>query len=321
MSIENKNRIKSFRPPTTTKKTSTSTGRTPLSYKPPPSNNRTPLKASRPPITDHRPLTTDTRPPLRGTNLQCWKLTLEYDGTKYHGWQEQINAKTIQGELRKAAEDLFGGRVELGGAGRTDAGVHALQQVAHMKFLRRGEVGVKRSNFKPQEIIYGLNDRLPADICIIDVSEVHPNFHARHEARTRTYMYQISTRKTAFDKKQVWWIKDKLDVAAMAKCAKLLVGRHDFSAFRKQDPSRPEESTIVAVDAAEVILDNHLIIFRITASHFLWNMVRRLMGALVEVGRHTVSIEEFEKILTNDSREMNALTAPPSGLFLARIEY
>ena len=134
-------------------------------------------------------------------------------------------------------------------------------------------------------------------------------------------MYQISTRKTAFDKKQVWWIKDKLDVAAMAKCAKLLVGRHDFSAFRKHDQARPDESTIVAVDAAEVILDNHLIIFRITASHFLWNMVRRLMGALVEVGRHTISVEDFEKILTDDSREMNALTAPPSGLFLARIEY
>ena len=129
MSIENKNRIKSFRPPTTTKKTSPATGRTPLSYKPPANNNRTPLKITRPPITDHRPLTTDTRPPLRGTNLQCWKLTLEYDGTKYHGWQEQINAKTIQGELRKAAEDLFGGR-ELSWAAR------GVRMLAYMPYNR-----------------------------------------------------------------------------------------------------------------------------------------------------------------------------------------
>ncbi len=327
MSIENKNRIKSFRPPATNKqplvakRPATSHGSPTTDHRPirsfrPPTNNQ-----GRPAISD-RPPTTDSRPPFRATaNLQCWKLTLEYDGTKYHGWQEQINAKTIQGELRKAAEDLFGGRVELGGAGRTDAGVHALHQVAHLKFLRKGGDSVKRSNFKPQEIIYGLNDRLPADICIIDASEAPPNFHARHEANVRTYIYQISTRKTAFDKKRVWWIKDKLDVAAMSKCAKLLAGRHDFSAFRKHDQSRPDESTIVAVEAAEVILDQHLIIFRITASHFLWNMVRRLMGALVEVGRHTLSMEDFEKLLTNDSREMNALTAPPSGLFLAGIEY
>jgi tRNA pseudouridine38-40 synthase len=266
------------------------------------SNNRSLTTSHRPPITVHRPPT--------------WKLTLEYDGTKYHGWQEQANAKTIQGELRKAAEDLFNTRVELGGAGRTDAGVHALEQVAHLK-LRQ----LPRVKLRPQEILFGLNDRLPADICLLNVTEAHPNFHARHDATARSYLYQISTRKTAFAKKQVWWVKDKLDAAAMAKSTQLLVGRHDFAAFSKQDITRPDESTIVVVQSAEIVTDDHLILFRITASHFLWNMVRRIVGALVEVGRHKLTAQEFAAQLRNESRETIALTAPPSGLFLERVTY
>ncbi len=273
-------------------------------------------KNNRPPTTSHRPSTTSHRPPITVHRPPSWKLTLEYDGTKYHGWQEQANAKTIQGELRKAAEDLFGARVELGGAGRTDAGVHALAQVAHLK-LRQ----LPRVNLRPKEIYFGLNDRLPANICLLDVTEAHPNFHARHDAIARSYLYQISTRKTAFAKKQVWWVKDKLDAAAMAKSTELLVGRHDFAAFSKQDVGRPDESTIVVVQSAEIVTDDHLIVFRITASHFLWNMVRRIVGALVEVGRHKLTAQEFAAQLHNESRGSMALTAPPSGLFLERVMY
>ena len=260
----------------------------------------------------YRQPTTDNRQP----SPLCWKLTLEFEGTKYHGWQEQANAKTIQGELRKAAEDFFAARVELGGAGRTDAGVHALAQVAHLKLRQK-----PRTPYRTKDILFGLNDRLPADICLIDVTEAHPNFHARHDAIARSYLYQISPRKTAFAKKYVWWVKDKLDVAAMATAAKSLVGRHDFSAFSKADPARPDESTIVAVEAAEITLEHHLILFRITASHFLWNMVRRLMGALVEVGRHKMTTEEFAALVHRKTPTAVALTAPPSGLFLARIAY
>jgi tRNA pseudouridine38-40 synthase len=246
--------------------------------------------------------------------MKCWKLTLEYDGTKYHGWQEQANAKTIQGELRKAAEDFFGTRVELGGAGRTDAGVHALAQVAHLK-LRQNR------RFRSQELLFGLNDRLPADICVLEVTETHPHFHARHDATARSYLYQISTRKTAFAKKQVWWVKDKLDVAAMASCAQLLIGRHDFAAFSKQDAARPDESTIVVVKTAEITTADHLIVFRITASHFLWNMVRRLVGALVEVGRHNLPGTEFAAQLHHEASASTVWTAPAAGLFLERIHY
>ncbi|HEX4945099.1 MAG TPA: tRNA pseudouridine(38-40) synthase TruA [Blastocatellia bacterium] len=263
---------------------------------------------------DKRSSATSHQPTARLVTPQCWKLMLEYDGTKYHGWQEQTNARTIQGELRKAAEDLFGERVELGGAGRTDAGVHALAQVAHLKLRQK-------SRLRPQEILFGLNDRLPADICLLEVTETHPHFHARHDATARSYVYQISTRKTAFAKKQVWWVKDKLDVAAMAECAKLLIGRHDFQAFSKPDPARPDESTIVVVTAAEVTTDEHLILFRITASHFLWNMVRRIVGALVEVGRHHLTGTEFAAQLHHEVSESTVWTAPPAGLFLERIHY
>lgn len=252
--------------------------------------------------------------------MKTWKLTLEYDGTRYSGWQEQVNARTIVGELRKAAEDFFGGKVEIGGAGRTDAGVHALAQVAHLR-INPHRVNKPRAASKPHEILYGLNDRLPADICLLGVEEARPDFHARHHAASRSYLYQISTRRTAFAKKHVWWVKDLLDVQVMAAAAERLVGRHDFAAFSMRNPSRPDESTIVVVEAAEIVVDAHLILFRITASHFLWKMVRRIVGALVEVGRRKLSVEDFAALLEGKGREVASLTAPPSGLFLARIEY
>ena len=142
--------------------------------------------------------------------MKTWKLIVEYDGTKYNGWQEQTNARTVQGQLRKAAEDFFGTAVEVQGAGRTDAGVHARAQVAHLRV--RPKPGSKRRHFPPpEEILRAINDRLPADMCILDVSEAAPDFHARHDALSRTYVYQISTRRTAFAKKYVWWVREPLD--------------------------------------------------------------------------------------------------------------
>jgi tRNA pseudouridine38-40 synthase len=253
--------------------------------------------------------------------MLTWKLTLEYDGTRYSGWQEQANARTIAGELDKAAEDYFNRPVEIGGAGRTDAGVHALAQVAHLRLSSRG--GRPRAIPRPQEILHALNDRLPADINLLEVETAAERFHARHDAISRTYLYQISTRRTAFGKKYVWWVKDRLDVKTMAQAADLIAGRHDFAAFSERDAK--EQSTTVVVESAEIITDEHLILFRITASHFLWKMVRRLVGSLVEVGRGNVKIEDFAQLIegqTNRSKlEPARVTAPPSGLFLERISY
>jgi tRNA pseudouridine38-40 synthase len=253
--------------------------------------------------------------------MLTWRLTLEYDGTRYSGWQEQANARTIAGELRKAAEDYFNRSVEIGGAGRTDAGVHALAQVAHLRLSSRG--GRPKTIPRPQEILHALNDRLPTDINILKVEPATERFHARHDAISRTYLYQISIRRTAFGKKYVWWVKDRLDVKAMAQAADLIAGRHDFAAFSERDAK--EQSTIVVVESAEIIADEHLILFRITASHFLWKMVRRLVGSLVEVGRGSVGIEDFaqliERPMSGSKLEPARVTAPPSGLFLERIFY
>lgn len=255
--------------------------------------------------------------------MLTWKLTLEYDGARYSGWQEQSNARTVAGELRKTAEDFFNRQVEIGGAGRTDAGVHALAQVAHLKLSPRG--GRPKTIPRPKDILYAINDRLSSDINILEVEEAPDRFHARHDAVSRSYLYQISTRRTAFGKKYVWWVKDRLGVADMARAAELIVGRHDFAAFSERDVKRDGQSTIVSVESAEITTDEHLILFRITASHFLWKMVRRLMGSLVEVGRGNVSVEDFARLIKNPSGQSSLdparVTAPPSGLFLESVTY
>jgi tRNA pseudouridine38-40 synthase len=245
------------------------------------------------------------------------KLLLEYDGTRYSGWQDQKNARTIMGELKKAAREVFGEDVEMQGAGRTDAGVHALGQVMHMKIsspVRQSPVGILRR----------LNDLLPSDIVVLDVQRAERNFHARHDARSRTYIYQISTRKQAFTKRFVWWIKDDLDLKAIERAAAELVGRHDFVCFRAADASRPDESTVVEVESVEVEAEDDIIQFRIRASHFIWRMVRRVVGVLVKVGTGEVSQADFRKLLSgrcDPKLDVAAWTAPASGLFLERVDY
>lgn len=246
--------------------------------------------------------------------MPIWKLTIEYDGTRYHGWQEQKNARTIAGELRKAAEDLFQSRTEIDGAGRTDSGVHAFAQVARLRASKPVPTTI---------MLRELNERLPSDINILRVEEAHHSFHPRHDAIARYYLYQISTRRSAFAKKYVWWIRDSLNVDKMQQAAQLLVGKHDFAAFA--DKRNEVESTIVVIEKAEVRREGDLILIRIGASHYLWKMVRRIVGALVEVGRGKLPVVAFERLLQSSRQDTQQIfdiaahTAPPSGLFLERI--
>ena len=252
--------------------------------------------------------------------MQTFKLTLEYDGSKFSGWQQQINARTVQGELIAAARDLFRAEIDIQGAGRTDAGVHALGQVAHIK-LRTP------SRLTPEQILRDLNDRLPSSIAVVELLPAPARFHARHDAVSRVYFYQISTRKTALAKRYVWWIKEPLNIESMQQAAALLAGRHDFAAFCAPDPSKPGESTIVVVDSAEIGRDDHMIVFRVEASHFLWKMVRRLAGTLVKIGKGDVTVEQFRALLQGQARkplpgvDIAAWTAPASGLFLEAVKY
>jgi tRNA pseudouridine38-40 synthase len=254
----------------------------------------------------------------RESAVTCDKLTLEYDGSKYSGWQTQHNARTVQGELQRVADEIFGVETEIQGAGRTDSGVHALGQVAHLK------VRNARRNFSSGQLLRELNDRLPSSIAVVSCEDAPARFHARHDAVSRTYFYQYSTRKTALSKRFVWWIKEPLDISKMQAAAALIAGRHDFIQFRSKDPSRPEESTVVVVNAAEVGVDGDMVVFRIEASHFLWKMVRRLAGTLAKVGLGEVSVEQFAALIEGRKAagmDIAAWTAPGSGLFLESVQY
>ncbi|MET0646575.1 MAG: tRNA pseudouridine(38-40) synthase TruA [Pyrinomonadaceae bacterium] len=245
--------------------------------------------------------------------MRVWRLDVEYEGTRYAGWQTQPHARTVQGELMKAAEQFLNSRVDVGGSGRTDAGVHALRQVAHLKSKPTGRAP------DPAQLKAGLNKLLPHDINVLRVSNARAGFHARHDAVARYYVYQIATRRTAFGKPFVWWVRDRLDVAAMRAACGLIPGRHDFSSFC-ESPAE-QRSTLVEVLRAEVVTEGGLVLFRVGASHFLWKMVRRLVGALVEVGRGNLSAEEFGGLFERYSNAPAAWTAPPSGLFLERVLY
>jgi tRNA pseudouridine38-40 synthase len=242
--------------------------------------------------------------------MSTWKLTIEYKGTRYQGWQEQTNGKTIQGELRKAAETFLGEKVDLGGSGRTDAGVHALAQVAHLRATRKKN---------PMALQMGLNDLLPSDIHILKVETATERFHARHSAQARYYLYQISLRRTAFIKDYLWWIKKPLHLERMKECSLLFLGRHDFASFTERP--RDQESTVVEVSEITLIQDGDLILIRIGASHFLWKMVRRLVGTMAKAGLAEITLPEVEKYLAAFHLGTGEWTAPSSGLFLEKVIY
>jgi tRNA pseudouridine38-40 synthase len=241
-----------------------------------------------------------------------YKLTIEYDGSRYSGWQVQKEDRTVQGVLLQASFKVFNTlQMELYGAGRTDAGVHARGQVAHLEVPVEG--------VSPEQVRIRMNDNLPHDVNVLAVERVHSKFHARHDARSREYVYQISRRRDAFGKKFVWWVRDELNLEAMRRGAALLEGFHDFGAFG--DTERPDQSTMVDLMRISVVEEGDRILIQVVGSHFLWKMVRRLVGVLVEVGRGNLRIDQLSDFLDFPSREPARYTAPPSGLFLERINY
>lgn len=256
-----------------------------------------------------------------------FKLTIEYAGTRYSGWQKQKNARTVQGEIERAVGELTRDKTfEFYGSGRTDAGVHALRQVAHLDI---------RKPLPAETIRRGINDGLPADIHILAVDTVPHRFHARHSAVARSYLYQVSRRRSAFAKPFVWWVREPLDLARMTAAARRLTGMHDFQAFSDDDPD--EKSTEVLVEEVTIAEDGDLILIRVAGSHFIWKMVRRMVGVLVEIAKGGMAVEEIDGLLTGADEPKGSsprsatshgprptpaeLTAPSSGLFLERVFY
>ncbi len=241
-----------------------------------------------------------------------FKLTIEYAGTRYSGWQKQRNARTVQGEIDRAIVAAFGEvLVDSQGSGRTDAGVHALAQVAHIDVTRAPA---------PDALRRGINDGLPADIHVLDVTPVPRTFHARHSALGRSYLYQMSRRRSAFAKPFVWWVREPLDLEAMREGAAAFAGMHDFRAFSDDDPD--VKSTRVLLDEVQVEAFGALAIVRVSGSHFLWKMVRRMVGVLAAVGTRDLHPGDVAALLADGRGDVVApLTAPAAGLFLERVSY
>jgi tRNA pseudouridine38-40 synthase len=240
-----------------------------------------------------------------------FRLLIEYAGTKYSGWQVQKNARTVAGDLERAIREVTGERAfELYGSGRTDAGVHALGQVAHLDI---------RTSLAPEQLVRRVNEELPADINLLEASRAPHRFHARHDATSRTYIYQVARRRTAFAKPFVWWVKEPLTLEAMREAARAFSGRIDFRAFTDDDPD--EKSTLVEVAPIEVREIPGALLIVVSGSHFLWKMVRRMVGVLVAVGKGDVRPANVERLLVAASGLPAQLTAPASGLFLAQVTY
>lgn len=240
-----------------------------------------------------------------------YKIFLEYDGTRYYGWQAQRESRTVQGEFLNVFDKLFPGeKIEFYGAGRTDSGVHALSQTAHLNM--EAEMPVKK-------LVFAVNDLLPQDIHVLKAEKVNRHFHARHDAVARSYVYLISKRRTAFEKTHCWWVRDTLELSVMREVAESMTGFHDFISFTEQSPE--EGSTKVQILFIDIHEAGDLIAVHITGSHFLWKMVRRIIGILVEAGRGRLQKKEILDFFGTYSVIPGQNTAPPSGLFLHRVYY
>jgi len=241
------------------------------------------------------------------------KLLIAYDGTRYHGWQLQPRAVTVQDTLESCLTRITDGPVRLHAAGRTDAGVHALGQVAHFDTA---------SNIAMASLVRGLNSLLPDDIVVRRSAEVPGDFHARYDATGKTYVYQVHnhTVPSLLHARYAWHVPPPLDVPAMKAAAQLLVGRHDFSAFRgasRADPRQP-------VRRLYRLALRHRpprLIFVLNADGFLYRMARNLVGTLVAVGRGAIAAEAVGDVLRAGERRLAGPTAPAHGLFLVHVSY
>jgi tRNA pseudouridine38-40 synthase len=240
------------------------------------------------------------------------KLTLEYDGSNYSGWQLQPRHDSIQARIEAALERIFAAPVRVFGAGRTDAGVHARGQVASITIPRP---------FDPGELQRALNALLPADIVVRDLQPAPDDFDPRHDARSRVYEYRVLNRKvaSAFEYRYSWLVRDSLDLSAMNSSAQVFVGEHDFAAFRSLGSE--VKTTVRRVLASRWSRDGDVLVYVVEANSFLRHMVRAMVAAMVDAGRGRLDASRIAIILEGRDRHAAPANAPPGGLYLVEVRY
>jgi tRNA pseudouridine38-40 synthase len=240
------------------------------------------------------------------------KLTLEYDGSNYSGWQLQPRHDSIQGRIEAALERIFAEPVRVFGSGRTDAGVHAHGQVASISIPRPFDLG---------ELQRALNSLLPADIVVREIVPAPDDFDPRRAARSRVYEYRVLNRKiaSAFDYRYSWLVRDQLDLAAMNCAARIFVGDRDFAAFRSLGSE--VKTTVRRVVSSEWTREANVLRYRVEANSFLRHMVRAMVAAMVDVGRGKLTVEKIATILAGRDRQAAPANAPPGGLYLVEVRY
>ena len=241
------------------------------------------------------------------------KLTIEYDGKDFNGWQKQPNKLNIQGEIEQVISSITGEEnIELNASGRTDAGVHALGQVANFK---------TNSNIPIEKMAIAINSRLKKSIVIKKAEEVEDRFHSRYNCKRKTYRYVIhnSENGTAIYRNLEYHVPQKLDVSKMMQAAQYFIGEHDFKGFKASGTS--SKSSVRIIYDAIVKQENDRIYIELTGNGFLYNMVRIIAGTLVDVGLGKINVEDMEEIINSKDRTRAGKTLPPQGLYLVKVEY
>lgn len=246
----------------------------------------------------------------RSIKMPRYKILVEYDGTDYNGWQLQPKGKTVEGAIETGLSQILQQPVDIVGQGRTDSGVHAEGQAAHFDFPKE---------LDGNKMIYALLGVLPRDIAVWNMERVAEDFHARFNAKSRRYRFQAVTRPSPLWERQAEMVLEELDLKAMRSCAEMILGTHDFESFTIS--SEDQERTECEVTLSEWSRQDHLLFYRIRANRFLRRMVRRLAGTMIRVGQKKNSIEDFQQLLREPSKDRGGHSAAAKGLILERVEY
>ena len=241
-----------------------------------------------------------------------FKLTISYDGSNFSGWQIQPDDRTVQNEIQIAIQEIFQNKdIKLYGSGRTDSGVHAINQTAN--FL------IENTNMTEKQIINAINSKINRDIHVLNCEKINESFNSRYSAVNREYLYRISTKYSPFLRKYSWYQSYSIDISKLKECSDIILGEHDFSNFCKSISLQEKNFCNISKSIWEITDDT--ISYRVRSNRFLHHMVRMLVGTMVEVSKNRIKIEEFSSMIKKPNANKKVITAPALGLYLYKVYY